>query len=61
MNTSDIAFQLTLKAIENGMINTKSTNLSESNDPIEDVNRYNAKQLSGFYEEVLKHLNSIIS
>lgn len=59
MNNPEIALQLTLKALEQGMIIKKDNSLFDGNDPIEDANQHFAKQVSDFYEYTLKRLNEI--
>ena len=59
MNNSDIALQITLKALEDGYIARKSDTVCEGPDPVETANRFAAKQISDFYIEVLRRLNEI--
>lgn len=48
MNMSEIALQLTLKAMDKNYILTKDTNDGKT----EEVNAFNAKQISDFYNSV---------
>ncbi len=55
MEHKEIALQLTLKAIETGLITKQDYNSSM---PIETANQLAAKQVSDFYENILKRLNN---
>lgn len=54
MDFKEIALQLTLKAIEEGKIRTKGIN--DGN--FEEVNAFNAKQISDFYISILNATES---
>ena len=56
MDKSEIALQLTLKAMEQGFILKKDFRTFEGDDPIEEANRYTAKQVNDFYQETLNRL-----
>lgn len=58
MNHAEIALQLTLKAMEHGLIARKDFKLFDDADPIGSANRDVAKQVSDFYEYTLKRLNT---
>lgn len=56
MEKSEIALQLTLKAMEQGLIVGKTFQAFDSEDPIEAANQYTAKQVNDFYRETYKRL-----
>lgn len=59
MNNTEIALQLTLKAMEERYITRKSENFCNGPDPIEASNQFSAKQICDFYVETLHRLNEI--
>ena len=59
MNNTEIALQLTLKAMEESYITRKSENFCDGPDPIETANQFSAKQICDFYAKTLRRLNEI--
>ena len=59
MNNSEIALQLTLKAMEEKLLLAKPISLCESAEPFEEANQFIAKQVNEFYSSVLNHLNNL--
>lgn len=57
MLNTDIALQITLKAIETGYIIRKGDSVCDGQDPVEAANQFSAKQISDFYLEILRRLN----
>ena len=58
MEHKEIALQLTLKAIETGLITKQDYKSIDSSMPIETANQLVAKQVSDLYENILKRLNN---
>ena len=58
MEYKEIALLLTLKAIETGLITKQDYKSIDSSMPIETANQLVAKQVSDFYENILKRLNN---
>lgn len=59
MTTSEIAMQLTLKALEEGYIPRKAVNLFEGEDPFAEASKYAAAQVGDFYQRVFDALKNI--
>ena len=57
MNKNDIALSLTLKAIEVGSINFQMTYSDPRPDVIEKVNEFNAKQVSDYFNSLVKGID----
>lgn len=58
MTNSEIAMQLTLKALEEGYIPKKSLNHFEVEDPFAEATKYAAAQVSDFYQRVFDALGN---
>ena len=56
MQNSEVALQLTLKAMELGLIRTKPENFFEGDNPWEAANEFAAKQVNDFYRETMRRL-----
>lgn len=56
MEKSEIALNLTMKAMELGLIGMKDMRSFDAEDPIEAANQYAAKQVNDFYRETYKRL-----
>ena len=59
MNHKEIALQLTIKAMEFGLIKTKPENFFSGDDTWEQANQFAAKQVNDFYSETLRRLNNL--
>lgn len=58
MDHKEIALQLTMKAMELGMIKCKPENFFSGEDPYEEANKFASKQINDFYQETLQRLNN---
>lgn len=56
MQNSEIALQLTLKAMELGLIRVKPENYFEGDNPWEEANKFAVKQVNDFYQETMRRL-----
>lgn len=56
MQNSEIALQLTLKAMELGLIRAKPENFFSGDNPWEEANEFAAKQVNDFYQETMRRL-----
>ena len=56
MKNDEIALQLTLKAMELGIIKVKPENFFEGENSWEAANKYAAKQINDFYQETMRRL-----
>lgn len=56
MDKRDLALQLTLSAIENGLLGVDSQEYLENEDN-ESKNTFNAKEVSDFYNSIYSHLD----
>lgn len=59
MNHKEIALQLTIKAMELGLIKTKPEKFFSGDDAWEEANQFAAKQVNDFYAETLRRLNNL--
>lgn len=59
MSNSEIAMNLTLKAMEEGYIPKKSINLFDGEDQFTEATKYAAAQVGEFYQRVLDAFNEI--
>lgn len=59
MSNSEIAMQLTLKALEEGYIPKKSLNHFSGEDPFAEATKYAATQISDFYQKVYDSLGNL--
>lgn len=58
MQNSEIALQLTLKAMDIGLIKVKPENFFEGDSSWELANTFAAKQVNDFYQETMRRLIS---
>ena len=58
MDHKEIALQLTIKAMEFGLLQAKPENHFEGTNSYEEANQFAAKQVNDFYQETLRRLNS---
>jgi hypothetical protein len=56
MDKRDLVLQLTLSAIENGLLGVDSQEYLENEDN-ESKNTFNAKEVSDFYNSIYSHLD----
>ena len=56
MTADEIALQITLKAMEHGLICQKPVNMFDGKDPWEAANQYTVKQVNDFYHETKRRL-----
>lgn len=59
MPKSEIALQLTLKAMELGYIEKKSWKTFDGQDPLQASAEYAAKQISEFYQAIYSQLGTL--
>lgn len=57
MENKEAALQLTLKAMEAGLISVKPSNHFSGDDPHEESTQHAIKQVSDFYRSMLKAIN----